>query len=80
VAYLEIMLALSVLLFSYDIQLPDVEKEPSGEGMSDDKHWGRRRVDEYQLVDQFLANRDGPMIQFRASSTREAGKVPVLNL
>jgi cytochrome P450 len=74
-AYLEIMLALSTLLFLYDIRLPDAEREPSGEGLGSHKHWGRRRKDEYQLVEQFLADRDGPMIQFKArlvSSTIES--------
>ena len=67
VAYMEVTLALAHLLWLYDMRLPEApeKREPSGEGREDSKHWGRRRVDEYQLVEQFLCARDGPMVQFR---------------
>lgn len=67
VAYLEAMLALAHLLFLFDIRLPvDIRaKEPSGEGRAIHKHWGRRRKEEYQLVEHFLTEREGPMVEFR---------------
>jgi cytochrome P450 len=67
VAYLEVMLALANLLFLYDIRLPkDIgEKEPSGEGRPNHKHWGRRKKEEYQLVEYFGTEREGPMVEFR---------------
>jgi cytochrome P450 len=67
IAYLEAMLALANLLFLYDIRLPEdiQEKEPSGGGRPNNKHWGRRRKDEYQLVEHFLTEREGPMVEFR---------------
>jgi cytochrome P450 len=67
-AYLEVMLALATLLFLYDIRIPESadERNPSGEGRPDDKHWGRRRKDEYQVVDHFLSWREGPMFQLKA--------------
>jgi len=71
IAYLDAMLALATLLFLYDIRLPkDAEKrEPSGEGRPNDKHWGRRRKDEYQLVEYFVAEREGPMVEFKAGGS-----------
>ena len=67
-AYLEITFALAILLFSYDIRLPidPRVREPSGEGTPGDRHFGRRRRCEYQLIDQSLSMRDGPMVEFRA--------------
>lgn len=64
IAYLEAMLALVHLLFLYDIRL--LEEEPSGEGRPNNKHWGRRRKEEYQLVEHFVTEREGPMVEFRA--------------
>lgn len=67
-AYLEIMLALSILLYQFDIRLPEdsAQREPCGGGSPTHHHWGRRRKGEYQLVDLFTADREGPMIEFRA--------------
>ena len=67
-AYLEVTLALATLLFLYDIRLPEDagKREPSGGGRPNDKHWGRRRKDEYQLVEYFLSEREGPMVEFKA--------------
>jgi len=68
IAYLDAMLALAMLLFLYDIRLPEDagKREPSGEGRPNDKHWGRRRKDEYQLVEYFLSEREGPMVELKA--------------
>jgi cytochrome P450 len=67
VAYHEVMIALVNLLFLYDIRLPkDIgEQEPSGEGRPNHKHWGRRKKEEYQLVEYFGTERKGPMVEFR---------------
>lgn len=67
-AYLELTFALATLLFSYDIRRPldPNSREPSGEGAHDNEHPGRRRQCEYQLIDQSLSGRDGPMVEFRA--------------
>ncbi|KAK2735626.1 hypothetical protein FQN57_001172 [Myotisia sp. PD_48] len=66
-AYLELLIALGTLLFTFDMRLPVglKERQPSGEGSPDSKHIGRRRTNEYQFVDQFLPRREGPMVQFR---------------
>ncbi|KAF3480223.1 benzoate 4-monooxygenase cytochrome P450 [Arthroderma uncinatum] len=66
-AYLELIITLAMLLFKFDIRIPqDKElREPSGEGMSGNKHPGRRRRDEYQLVEHFIPIKKGPMVQFR---------------
>jgi cytochrome P450 len=77
VAYLEVSLALAHLLWMYDISLG--EEEPSGGGSGGEtipdgwkgKKSGKLRMerqhkDEYQLFDHFTADRDGPMVKFRA--------------
>jgi cytochrome P450 len=68
IAYIEATLALATLLFLYDIRLPEDtgKREPSGEGKLNNKHWGRRRKDEYQLAEYFLSEREGPMVEFKA--------------
>lgn len=61
-AYIELMTTLARVLFLYDLRKaagPDpAEGSPSLE-------WGRQRVDEYQLFDQFTSLKDGPMVEFR---------------
>jgi len=77
VAYLEASLALAHLLWMYDISLG--EEGPSGGGSggetipdgwkgkkSEKLRMERQREDEYQLFDYFNADRDGPMVKFRA--------------
>ena len=66
VAYTEVTLALGRLLFSYDIRLSP-GSENRGGGDPGHEHWGRRRVDEYQLEEYFLAFRDGPVAEFKSS-------------
>ncbi|KAK2873922.1 hypothetical protein FQN49_001993 [Arthroderma sp. PD_2] len=66
-AYLELLLTLAMLLFKFDIRLPQDKKyrEKSGGGVPSNKHPGRRRCDEYQLVDCFIPFKQGPMAEFR---------------
>jgi cytochrome P450 len=68
VAYLEAALALATLLFLCDMRLPEdaASREPTGEGNVNDKHWGRRNKNEYQLREYFLSEREGPMVEFKA--------------
>jgi hypothetical protein len=68
IACMEVTLTLAHLLWVYDMRLPeDVAcREPSRDGRVHAKHWGLRRRDKYQLVQQLLAERDGPMVEFRA--------------
>ncbi|KAL7619359.1 hypothetical protein AAE478_009896 [Parahypoxylon ruwenzoriense] len=61
-AYIEMMTTLARVLYRYDLRKPTgfdpAEGNPSLE-------WGRHRVDEFQLIDQFTSFKDGPMIEFR---------------
>jgi len=68
IAYVEATLALATLLFFFDIRVPEdaANREPTGEGNVNDKHWGRRRKNEYQLMEYFLSKREGPMVEFKA--------------
>ncbi|EEH37250.1 hypothetical protein PAAG_07806 [Paracoccidioides lutzii Pb01] len=63
-AYLELTHALARLLFSYDMRLSPGSKGV-GAGNPNHKHEGRRRTNEYQLLDIFLVARDGPVAVFR---------------
>jgi cytochrome P450 len=67
VAYAELLTALAVLLYTYDMRLPAKEKQRGG-GDLGSKTWGRQRADEYQLKDMFLGDGEGPMVEFRARS------------
>ena len=63
-AYLALKLALATLLYRYDIR-------PAGEltgGGGVDLEEGRRRVQEYQIIDYLVAYRDGPMVQLRSTA------------
>lgn len=62
-AYMELTLTVARLLWSYDIRAAD---GVSGGGSAAEKHPGRRREGEYQLIDWFLTERVGPMMQFRS--------------
>ncbi|KAK2763293.1 hypothetical protein FQN54_009929 [Arachnomyces sp. PD_36] len=65
VAYNEMSNALAMLLLSHDLRLAP-GAETFGGGDPNDEHWGRRRVEEYQLREFFLSYRDGPKVEFRA--------------
>lgn len=62
-AYIEMMTTLARVLYLYDLRksgagVDAAEGHPSRE-------WGRHRVDEFQLIDQFTSLKDGPMVEFR---------------
>jgi cytochrome P450 len=68
VAYLELTLELARCLWLFEIRR--AEKVESGaahcvELQRREGRWGRHRKDEFQLVDRFLVERDGPMVEFR---------------
>jgi cytochrome P450 len=69
VAYLEVLIAMAMLLYTYDIRLPLSAKQ-LGEGDPNTEQWGRQRIGEYQLKDYFLADREGPLVEFRAKMQR----------
>jgi cytochrome P450 len=64
-AYMELRIALAMLLWSYDLEEFEDEREQIGGG-SPRLGEGRQRVDEFQLFDCFGADRDGPIVKFRA--------------
>jgi cytochrome P450 len=61
-AYVELSTTLARLLYLYDLRkstgFDPAEGNPNNE-------WGRQRIDEYQLTDQFTSRKDGPMVEFR---------------
>jgi cytochrome P450 len=68
VAYLELTLELARCLWLFDIR----RAEPCGSGgvqskliRERERRWGRYMKDEFQLVDRFLVERDGPDMEFR---------------
>jgi cytochrome P450 len=61
-AYMEYKTALAHVLWKYDIR--QAEGETAGEG-NPDLEVGRRRVDEYQIVDIIGVLRHGPMVEFK---------------
>jgi cytochrome P450 len=61
-AYVEMSTTLARMLYLYDLR-----KSPGldpGEG-NPSMEWGRQRVGEYQLIDQFTSLKDGPLVEFR---------------
>jgi cytochrome P450 len=61
-AYIELMTTLARMLYLYDM------RKTSGVDPSDGKPsnpWGRHRVGEYQLYDQFTSWKNGPIVEFR---------------
>lgn len=69
-AYLELCIALGRVLYAYDIRRAqgsdDVAARKREPGLE-------VRRDEFQLLDYFLAGRDGPMIEFRAWRSSRSG-------
>lgn len=61
-AYVEMMTTLARVLFMYDLRKAAGFDPAEG---SPDLEWGRQRVDEFQLIDQFTSMKDGPMVEFR---------------
>lgn len=67
IAYLALKAALAQMLFRYDIRPVREEMRGGvGGGGRADLEEGRRREDEYQMVDYIIGFRDGPWIQLRA--------------
>ncbi|KAK8101009.1 hypothetical protein PG999_011383 [Apiospora kogelbergensis] len=62
-AYQEMMTTLARTLYMYDIRKAAGVVDP-GEG-GPQNEYGRHRVEEFQLIDQFTSLKDGPMIEFR---------------
>ncbi|KAK9781653.1 hypothetical protein SCAR479_01524 [Seiridium cardinale] len=65
-AYVELTTTIARLLYLYDLRkssgFDPAEGKPSNE-------WGRQRVGEFQLIDQFTSLKDGPMVEFRKRSS-----------
>ncbi|KAK8066259.1 hypothetical protein PG997_013006 [Apiospora hydei] len=62
-AYQEMMTTLARTLYLYDIRKAPGVVDP-GEG-NPRNEYGRHRVQEFQLIDQFTSLKDGPIIEFR---------------
>jgi cytochrome P450 len=63
-AYLEMGTALARLLHTYDVRRAGRGVADPGEGWAG-RGEGRQRPGEYQLVDTFTSQKDGPMVEFR---------------
>lgn len=66
-AYVEMMTAIARTLYLYDLRrAAGLGGRPDpAEGGRPGAEWGRHRVGEFQLVDQFTSLKDGPMVEFR---------------
>ena len=64
-AYLEVKIALARILFQYDVQEAADERVGGGQPGGEE---GRQRPDEYQLVECFGVDRDGPVVRFRRAA------------
>ncbi|KAI9842226.1 MAG: hypothetical protein M1837_007371 [Sclerophora amabilis] len=62
-AYMEMTISLARMVWLYDMRLG--EMYALGEGNSN-LEAGRRREEEFQMIDKFVSKVDGPMVQFRA--------------
>lgn len=62
-AYLEISLALTWLLWHFEVRLKAGDRTGAG---GSEKGEGRELKGEYQMHDCFVVKRDGPVVQFRA--------------
>ncbi|KAI9871341.1 MAG: hypothetical protein M1830_003014 [Pleopsidium flavum] len=66
IAYLELSIAVARVVWLYDVRLAS-GGAGVGEGRPDGE-CGRRRREEYQLFDAFVAMKDGPLVEFKARS------------
>lgn len=62
-AYVEMTVSLARVIYMYDMRKA-VGVVDVGEGRRD-LEWGRKREDEFQLVDTFTSSKDGCMVEFR---------------
>lgn len=63
-AYLELMLTLARLVLTFDMKLPEGELRHIGEG-GPQRVPGRRRVGEFQMVDNFVSEKEGLFALFK---------------
>jgi cytochrome P450 len=68
-AYVELSITLARIVYQYEIR--EAEGEKIGEGKPH-LGYGRRRKNEYQIVDAFVASRNGPMIEVKARASAAA--------
>ncbi len=69
-AMMELLVTFARLVWLYDVRkLPG---NTTGQGARNHKVEGRRREDEYQLIDYFISKRDGPVVEFRQREGIEA--------
>lgn len=61
-AYLELFIALARLLYLLEVRVPD--ENTLGEG-APDLMWGRRNKNEFQLTDNYVSGKEGPIAQFK---------------
>lgn len=68
-AYMELLIGAGRLLWLYDLRFAEGEKTGGGFATSGR---GRERETEYQLKDIFIADREGPVVQFKRRQARAA--------
>ena len=68
-AYTELTIAVARLLFLFEIR--EAEGETIGGGKPT-LGYGRHRKNEYQIVDGFVSDRDGPVLEFKARAANTA--------
>ena len=69
-ALMELLVTFARMVWLYDIRKKPADK--TGEGHREHEVQGRRREDEYQLIDYFISKRDGPIVEFRRREGIEA--------
>ena len=69
-AVMELLITFARVVYLYDMR--KMPGDRSGEGAATKKE-GRRREEEYQLVDYFIAKREGPVVEFRKREGLAAG-------
>lgn len=68
-AYLEMSLALAMILWTMDFETVDGR----GEGKPGSGVMGRERKEEFQIVDMFSSSKEGPVLRFRRREGVGAG-------
>lgn len=69
-ALMELFITFARMAWLYDVR--KVPGDRMGEGARDHKVEGRRREDEYQLIDYFISKRAGPVVEFKRREGIEA--------
>lgn len=65
-AWLEMSVVMAKLIYNFEVR-PDASNHIGGGSL--DGRFGRRAVDQYQILDAFVAMRDGPVVQFKKRDT-----------